>query len=85
MPTYTFINKNTGEEEEHFMKISVYDQFKLDNPHLERFIRSTDAPGFGCPVRLGITKTDDGWKEVLSKVADSQPKSNLKDTLSRNS
>lgn len=85
MPTYTFINKNTGEEEEHFMKISVYDQFKLDNPHLERFIHSTDAPGFGCPVRLGIRKTDDGWKEVLSKVADSQPKSNLKDSLSRNS
>lgn len=85
MPTYTFKNKNTGEEEEHRMKIAEYDQFKLDNPHLERFIRPQDLPGFGCPVRLGIRKTDDGWKEVISKVAGSQPKSNLKDTLSRNS
>lgn len=85
MPTYTFKHVETGEIVEKFMKISQYDQFKLDNPQWVRYITPSDCPGFGCSVRLGITKTDDGWKEVLSKVADSQPKSNLKDQLSRNS
>lgn len=84
MPTYTFINKETGETFEKFMKISAYEQYKIDNPHIERFITPNDCPGFGCPVRLGVTKTDAGWKELMSKVAETQPKSNLKDNLSRN-
>jgi hypothetical protein len=38
MPTYTFVNKNTNEREEHRMSYTVLDQFKLDNPHLEQHI-----------------------------------------------
>ena len=85
MPTYVFKNKETDEVVEHVMRMSEYDQFVKDNPVLERHYTPDQAPAFGCPVRMGITKTDSGWKEVLSKVADSQPKSNLKDQLSRNS
>jgi putative FmdB family regulatory protein len=35
------------------------------------------------PVRLGVRKTDAGFREVLSKIAEKVPKSNLKNKLSR--
>jgi len=37
MPRYDFLNKNTGEVEEHTMSFTVLDKFKEDNPHLERY------------------------------------------------
>lgn len=71
MPTYTFKNIETGEFEEHLMKISELDDFKTNNPHLERAL--VDAPSFGDPVRLGLRKNDNGWREVLHKVAEKTP------------
>lgn len=41
------------------------------------------TPGVGDSVRLGIRTHDDGFREVLSKIHASQPKSNLKNKLSR--
>ena len=37
MPRYDFLNKNTGEVEEHTMSYKVLDEFKEQNPHLERY------------------------------------------------
>jgi len=56
------------------MSISAADQYLEENPHIERFI--SKAPGLvgGTGDR---TKTDDGFKEVLSKIADANPNSNL--------
>ena len=71
MPTYTFKNLETGEFEEHVMKISELDSFKENNKHLERAI--VDTPSFGDPVRLGLRKNDSGWKEVLQKVSERTP------------
>jgi predicted nucleic acid-binding Zn ribbon protein len=42
MPTYEFKNKNTGEIEEYLLSFSQIDNFKKDNPHLERIW--TDTP-----------------------------------------
>lgn len=36
MPRYDFLNKETGQVEEHTMSFKDLDQFKADNPHLER-------------------------------------------------
>jgi hypothetical protein len=47
----------------------------------ESFI--TSAPALGDPVRLGVTKADNGFKEVLSKIHSNNHKSNLADKLSR--
>jgi hypothetical protein len=66
MPTYDFLNKNTGEYEEHLVKISEYDQFKLDNPHLERAILS--APGCVDPITAGIRKPAAGFRELLRNM-----------------
>ena len=71
MPTYTFKNLESGEITEHVMKIAELDQFKLDNPHLERYM--CDTPSIGDPVRLGIRRSDAGWRETLQRVAEKTP------------
>ncbi len=43
----------------------------------------TGAPSLGDSVRLGITKPDGGFNEVLSKIHSNNHKSNLADKLSR--
>ncbi len=42
MPTYEFKNINTGKIEEYLLSFSQIDNFKKDNPHLERIW--TDTP-----------------------------------------
>lgn len=82
MPNYTFLNTNTQEIEEHSVTMRDYDNFKSKNPHLQRHF----VPGegtLGDPVRLGIRTADGGFKEVLSKIAENNYKSNLADKLSR--
>lgn len=80
MPNYSFRNKETGEEWEEFMGISEADQFLENNPHVERFV--SRAPGLvgGTGDR---TKTDGGFKEVLSKIAEANPNSALANTYGK--
>lgn len=66
MPTYTFRNKETGEQFEQFMGISAREDYLKENPQLETLI--TGAPSIGDSVRLGIRKSDSGFKEVLQKI-----------------
>ena len=54
---YTFINKNTDEIEEHIMRLAEYDQFKLDNPHLERYFNMDGLAGLGDGVRMSVPGT----------------------------
>jgi len=73
MPTYEFRNKETGEVTEVFMKISQRDQYLLDNPHLEQTM--TQAPAFtGDHI---VVKKDSGFKEVLQKIHEKTPGSQL--------
>ena len=69
MPTYVFLNNETGEIEEHFMSYTVLDEFKETNPHLKQQVT-------GANIVSGVAtnfKVDDGFKEVLSKVGDAHP------------
>jgi hypothetical protein len=54
---YTFINNNTNQVEEHSMRLSEYDQFKLDNPHLIRYFAPEDLPGLGDGIRMSVPGT----------------------------
>jgi CHASE3 domain sensor protein len=73
MPTYDFRNKDTGEVFEKIMKIADKEQYLLDNPHLEQTI--TTAPAFaGDHI---ILKKDTGFKEVLQRVHEKTPGSQL--------
>jgi hypothetical protein len=74
MPTYVFRDTNTNEQFEKVMKISELDSFRAENPHLETVIQ---APAVCDPVRVGARKTDTGFKEVLQKIHERAPGSQL--------
>ena len=77
MPIYEFLNTKTKKIEEHMMSVSAYDQFKADNPHLERYY--SDAPSFSYSGTgdMAGKKTDNTWKEVMHKIAEQNPRSPL--------
>jgi len=54
MPSYDFLNKETGEREEHRMSYTALDQFKVDNPHLELHIFAENLPIMGDGVRMSV-------------------------------
>ena len=74
MPTYRFFNTKTNKEWEELMTISEMEEF-TKNKHIKLLI----------PTKLNIVsgvgnvdgKTDSGWKEVLSKISEAHPASNL--------
>ena len=74
MPTYQFLNTETGEETEVTMRISELDDYRAANPHLQTII---SAPMICDPVRVGVRKMDSGFKEVLQKVHEKSPGSRL--------
>jgi hypothetical protein len=81
MPTYVFRNKETGEQFEKVMKMSELDSFGLDNPQLETVIQTV---AFGDPTKLSSTrKFDSGFKEVLQKIHERSPGSELNKTSSQ--
>lgn len=51
---YTFLNKNTNEIEEHTMRLAEYDEFKENNPHLERYFTPDGIPGLGDGQRMSV-------------------------------
>lgn len=73
MPTYEFRNVETGEVTEVFMSMSAREQYLLDNPHLQPTM--TQAPATVSGVSTGSVRVDNGFKEVLSKVAEAHPSS----------
>jgi len=77
MPTYEFVNKKTGKIEEHLMSVSSYDQFKLDNPHLERYFSEAPLFSYSGAGDFAGKKTDNTWKEVMHKIAEKNPRSPL--------
>ncbi len=72
MPLYDFKNKKTDELEEHMVKISEYDQFLLDNPHLQRVYTKVATLSYsGGPDML--TKAGSGWKDVQERIKSGMP------------
>ncbi len=65
MPTYTFVNSETGEEFTRFMTISEMETFLVENTNIKQVI---GAPAIADPTRLGLRKPDQGFRDVLKKV-----------------
>ena len=76
MPTYNFRNKKTGEELEITMRISELDEYKLNNPVMEQYLKTAPRIVGGVGTNL---KVDDGFREVISKVKDTYKVNNIKD------
>ena len=54
MPTYQFMNKDTNEVEDHKMSYTVLDEFKENNPHLERYFCAENLPIMSDGVRMNV-------------------------------
>lgn len=81
MPTYTYKHKETEELVELIVPISKRDDLVKENPEYERLIESPMIVS-----GVGGIKTDGGFKEVLSKVAEAHPNTPLgKEQRSRSS
>jgi len=76
MPTYTIENTITGDVYEDFMSISAKEALLEANPHLRQIIGAPNIVG-GTGDR---TRPPDGFKQVLSRIADANPTSGLADT-----
>lgn len=74
MPTYNFENTETGEITQMVMKISERDTYLEENPNLKPIMLS--APGT-VKATGDRTKPSNGFKEVLSKISESNPTSAL--------
>lgn len=71
MPTYSYLNKNTGETSDYSMTISEMEKFEKENPHFERVYSPI---GIVDPVGIGVTRPpSDFSKYVLGKVKAANP------------
>jgi hypothetical protein len=66
MPNYTFKNETTNEVVNITMSISERDAFVLENPNMKQMI--TSAPTIGDTIRMGMTKPDNGFRDVLREI-----------------
>lgn len=83
MPTYNFFDTETGEEFESFMSISARETFLKENPHIQPVVT---APAIVSGVSTSTSnKVPDGFKEVLSKVAEAHPTSEVGQRYGRKS
>jgi len=78
MPTYTFKDKTTGEEFDKFMGISAREEYLAENPNIEPLI--SGAPMLVDSHRIGVRKTDAGFKEVSQRIHEKTPGSELNKT-----
>ena len=74
MPIYTFENTKTGKVYDDMMSIAEKEEFLEKNKHIKQKLTTINIVG-GVQ---GIThKTDGGWKDNLSRIADAHPTSPL--------
>ena len=76
MPTYRFKDHNTGKTWEELMLISEMEKF-TKKKHIE-LLPPTQMNIVSSVVSIDV-KTDGGWKEVMSKISEAHPASNLAD------
>ena len=74
MPTYTFFNKRTKKEFDDMMTISEMEEYLKKNKHITQVIK-----GLNIVASVGnrTRKTDSGWNDTLSKIAEAHPQSAL--------
>ena len=74
MPTYRFYNKRTKKEYTDLMSISEMEEF-IKKKHI-KILPPTQLNIVSSTGSLD-SKTDSGWKDVLSKITDAHPASAL--------
>lgn len=73
MPTYRFVNENTGEEFDEFMSISTKDVYLKENPHFKQVYTPIALAGDHL---MGVgPKVDGGFTENMQRIAAAHPSS----------
>ena len=74
MPTYRFYNKNTKTEFEEYMTIADMEKFTK-----KKYIELLPPTQMNIVSSVGQidSKTDSGWKDHLSRIAEKHPTSDL--------
>ena len=76
MPTYDFINDETGEEWTDMMSIADMESLMENNPHIRKAWKT--APALAGDHIMGVgPKVDGGFGERMQQIADSHPGSPL--------
>ena len=81
LPTYQFLNTETNEVEEHRMSYTVLDEFKQNNPTLQRHFTMEGLAGLGDGMRMSTPGTGQPVKAfeqgVIQRMKDTIPGNNL--------
>lgn len=64
MPTYRFLNNETGDEFEEFMMISQLDEYLKINPNLTQLVNGAPMISSG----RGMAKPEDGFRDLLKDI-----------------
>ena len=64
MPTYRFLNNETGEEFEDFMGISALDVYLNENPNITQLVNGAPLIHSG----RGLKKPDNGFRDLLRNI-----------------
>ena len=74
MPTYTFLNKKTGEQYDDYMSISEMEAYLKKNKHISQVIHKINIVSGVSGVSY---RQEGGWKDNLSRIAEAHPNSPL--------
>ena len=73
MPTYDFVDTDTGDCFEKFMSISAKEEYLKENPNIQQMLVSAPA----MVSSSGMNKVPEGFKEVLAKIGENHAASNI--------
>jgi hypothetical protein len=77
MPTYMFLNNETGEEFEDFMSISALDDYLRDNPNVTQLVNGAPALHSG----RGMNKPDQSFRDLLKHIKKGNQKGITRSTI----
>ena len=77
MPTYKFLNNDTGEEFEDFMGISALDDYLKTNPNITQLVNGAPALHSG----RGMNKPDQGFRDLLKHIKKGNQKGISRSTI----
>jgi hypothetical protein len=77
MPTYRFLNNETGDEFEDFMSISALEVFLAENPNLTQLVNGAPMIASG----RGMSKPDNGFRDLLKEMKKKNSKGISRSTI----
>ena len=79
MPTYTFLNTDSGETFTTIMSIAEREEYLKSNPHIQQQLIS--APALGDSIKLGLRKPPDSFRDVLREIKKKNSRGLTKSTI----